>query len=112
MRCRPPDGLSLIYEASGLAFWRYSNSRFDFDSLISDGTAILAIRTPPGVMETLPKSPRRPPQRMGTDVRALTALRGVQYHLQCNACRPAKNVRNLTADFTLSDDVRARESSD
>jgi len=79
VRCRPPDGLSLIYEASGLAFWRYSNSRFDFDSLISDGTAILAIRTPPGVMETLPKSPRRPRQRMRSAVRALTALRGDHY---------------------------------
>jgi hypothetical protein len=29
VRCRPPNGLSRIYRASGLAFWRYSNPRFD-----------------------------------------------------------------------------------
>src|SRR5689334_5430580 len=56
------------------------NARFDFDSLISDGTAMLAIRTPPGVMEALPKSPRRPPPRRGSAARALTTLREVQHH--------------------------------
>src|SRR5579883_3118774 len=59
------------------------NSRFDGDSLISGGTAIRAIRTPPGGMEALPRSPRRPPPRRGSAVWASTARQEVQHH--CNA---------------------------
>ena len=57
-------------------------------SLRSRGTAMRAIRSPQGVMEDLPSSPRRPPPRRGTVVRALRALREVQYHR--NATLPAQ----------------------
>ena len=62
------------------------------DSLISDGTAKVAIRTPPGVIGPVLRSPRRHPLP-GIAVRPLTGLREVQYHLSCNACWPARKLR-------------------
>src|SRR5262249_38935354 len=80
VRCGPPDGLSRIYEAIGFAEWRRFTLVSMPDSLRSDGTAIRAIRTPPGGLEALPRSPCRPPPRRGSAVRAFTALQEVQYH--------------------------------
>src|SRR5579871_1972692 len=82
-----------------------------FDSLRSDGTAILAIRTPPGVMKPVSKSSRRPPPRRGSAAQALTALREVQYHRNatlrgheenCWACEVG---RKPLSDFTVADDA-------
>src|SRR5581483_49594 len=70
-----------VCEAIGIAGWRYLSTLASMpDSLRSGGTAIRAIRTPSGVMEALPKSPRRPPPRRGTAVWAFRARQGVQYH--------------------------------
>src|SRR5579859_6775199 len=96
------------------------NARFDFDSLISDGTAILAIRTPPGVMEPVPRSPRRPPPRRGTAARAFTALRGVQHHCTAtlagrqNDARPAALVcqRASLSMLTVADENGETFASD
>src|SRR5690242_10413540 len=82
-----------------------------FDSLKPDGTAILAIRTPPDVVEPVPDSSRRPPPRRGTAVWALRARREAQYHRNatlagqqedrrgCGVLRkPLSDFRILTAD--------------
>jgi len=61
-------------------------------SAISDGTAIRAIRTPPGVLKLVSRSSRRPPPRRGSAVRALTARREVHHHLNRNASWPRRTV--------------------
>src|ERR1019366_884473 len=60
--------------------------------LISDGTAITAIRTPPGVIGSNLRSPcRGTPWLCGSPLRFLTATRQeVQYHRKSNACWPAR----------------------
>ena len=77
------------------------------DSLKPDGTAILAIRTPPDVMEALPNSSRRPPPHRGSAVQALTAVREAQYYL--NATLAGQQV-NLPTDLTLARAIRAGEA--
>ena len=80
------------------------------DSLKPDGTATLAIRTPPDVVEPVPGSSRRPPQRMGSAVRALRALREAQNHRNATLAGQQENrrgqlgVRQPLYDFTLPND--------
>ena len=80
------------------------------DSLKPDGTAILAIRTPPDVVEPVPGSSRRPRQRMRSAVQALTALREAQNHRNATLAGQQENrrgqlgVRQPLYDFTLPND--------
>src|SRR5215471_18681081 len=60
VRNRPPDELSRIFEGSGALDGGPCPLDSIFDSLISQGTAMIAIRSPRGVMEDLPSSSRRP----------------------------------------------------
>jgi hypothetical protein len=63
------------------------------DSLKPDGTATLAIRTPPDVVEPVPGSSRRPRQRMRSAVQALTALREAQNHRNATLAGQQENRR-------------------
>jgi hypothetical protein len=75
----PPNGLSRIYDDLGPPSSGHIVAVSIPGSLLSHGAAIRAIRPPQGVMEDLPKSSRRP-HPLVEAVRALRALREVQYH--------------------------------
>src|SRR5579883_1588399 len=85
--------LSRIYEAIGIAGWRYFSTLVSMPgSPISRGTAMRAIRSPRGVMEDLPKSPRRPRQADALSRAGFKGPTGSSAPPQCNACRPARNL--------------------
>src|SRR5215472_16831523 len=71
------------------------------DSLKPDGTATLAIRTPPDVVEPVPGSSRRPRQRMRSAVQALTALREAQNHRNATLAGQQENRRGCSVCASL-----------
>ena len=84
--------------------------------LVSDGAAIGAIRTPPGVMGSNPRSSRRPRTTGQTAVRAL-GLTGSQYHRTCNASWPRRKLlgrarwkRKPLSDYTVANEFAAGSS--
>ena len=94
VRHRPP----MVWTASTrtLDRWLATVSAVStLDPLISDGTATGAIRTPPGVMRSIPRSSRRGHLAV-TVVRAcFRPLREVQYHRKSNASWPRRKLLRL-----------------
>src|SRR5215472_15259 len=89
-RCRPPNGLSRIYRASGLAFWRYGNPRFDarLSEIRWDGDTSYPHST--GCCGT---SSRFFPPTSSTDGIRRTSFKGSTGSSEppkCNACWPAR----------------------
>jgi hypothetical protein len=109
VRCRPPNGLNRIYRASGLAFWRYGNPRFDarLSETRWDGDTSYPHST--GCCGT---SSRFFPSTASADALSRASLNsstGSSEPPKCNACWPARKpsrplgVRQPLSDFTVAD---------
>jgi hypothetical protein len=105
-----------IYEDVGTSAYALGTSivpSFRFATSVSDGAAISAIRTPPGIIRSNGRSSRRSPPRRGTTVRLVKAYRkSVPPHTQrilasmktcCGRCGPGGTpVRAASLRFELS----------
>ncbi len=112
VRCRPPNGLNRIYGAIGLAFWRYTNSRFD--ARLSETRWDGDISYPHSTRYCGTSSRFFPPTSSTYGIRrtGLNSLTGSSEPPKCNACWPARKPPGLPgeckplSDFTVTDDFR------
>jgi hypothetical protein len=84
VRCGPPNGSSLIFEAIGTALWRFVNSRFDnwLSEIRQDGDTSYPCSTVyyGNVSKIFPPTGSRAKRASRPAVKALKARREVQYH--------------------------------